>query len=130
MNGSGPARSENIGSVRNVTPSIRTRNAECPTHVMVGLRAIARLSYGTRAAAPGRRTNAAQILRIKKPAVGAPGEGADFPRAKATTARTITEPRISTTRRSIRTGRRRSRRGLDPRREQLVHHRRHDPREQ
>src|SRR6184192_358971 len=97
---------------------------------MVGLRAIARLSYGTRAAAPGRRTNAAQILRIKKPAVGAPGEGADFPRAKATTARTITELRISMNRRSIRTGKRRSRRRLDPRREQLVHHRRHDPREQ
>src|SRR2546425_11240004 len=96
---------------------------------MVGLRAIAALSYGTRAAAPGRRTNAAQILRTKKPAVGAPGEGTDLPRAKATTARTITEPRISTTRRSIRTGRRRSRHRLDPRREQLVHHRRDAPRE-
>src|SRR5438094_6573683 len=97
---------------------------------MVGLRAIAALSYGTRAAAPGRRTNAAQILRIKKPAVGEPGEGADLPRAKATTARTITEPRISTNRRSIRTGRRRSSHGLDPRREQLVHDRRDDAREQ
>src|SRR3989442_8735518 len=97
---------------------------------MVGLRAIAALSYGTRTAAPGRRTNAAQILRIKKPAVGAPGEGAGLPRAKATTARPITDPRISTTLRSIRTGRRRSRPRLDSRREQLVHHRPDDPREQ
>src|SRR2546428_13720427 len=97
---------------------------------MVGLRAIAALSYGTRPAPPPRRTTAAKTLRTKKPAVGAPGDGSDPPRAKATTARTIPEPRISTSRRSIRTGRRRSRRRLYPRREQLVHHRRDDPREQ
>src|SRR5438093_10989606 len=97
---------------------------------MVGLRAIAALSYGTRAAAPGRRTNAAQILRTKKPAVGAPGEGTDLPRVRATTARTITEPRISMNRRSIRTGTPRSRHRLDPRREPLVHPRSDDAREQ
>src|SRR3989442_14474511 len=97
---------------------------------MVGLRAIAALSYGTRVAAPGRRTKAAHILRTTKPAVGAPGEGADLPRTTATTARTITDPRISTTGRAIRTGRGRSRRRLDSRRQQFVHHGSHDPREQ
>src|ERR1044072_8870146 len=97
---------------------------------MVGLRAIAALSYGTRAAAPGRRTKAAQILRTRKPTVGTPGEAGDLPRADATTARTITEPRLSTSRRPLRTGARRSRRRLDSRREQLIHHRRHDAREQ
>src|SRR6266705_5916371 len=86
-----------------------------------GLRAIASLSYGTRVAAPGRRTNATQILRTRKPAVGAPGEAADLTRSKATTAKTITEPRISTSRRAIRTGRSRSCRRLDSRPEQLIH---------
>ena len=40
----GPAQFENIGSVRNVTPSIRTRNVAWPIHVRLGLRVMATLS--------------------------------------------------------------------------------------
>ena len=65
MKENGLARWENIGSVRNATPSIRTRNVEWPIHVRLGDRAIAALSYGTRGAAPERGVIETRILRPK-----------------------------------------------------------------
>src|SRR5262245_41035068 len=55
-----------MGSVRKVTPSIRTSMVECPIHVTLGLCMIARTSYGTRRAAPDRGTRELQALRAKK----------------------------------------------------------------
>src|SRR5262249_8201922 len=65
----GLARSEKIGSVRNVAPSMRTSMVEWPIHVMLGLFAMAARSYGTMGAAPGRPRSVAQALRRKKGAI-------------------------------------------------------------
>ena len=64
-NDTGLARSEKIGSVRNVTPSMRTSIVEWPIQVMLGFSAIAFASYGTNGAAPSRPTRDVQILRAK-----------------------------------------------------------------
>ena len=54
-NENGLARSENIGSVRNVTPSIRTSIVAWPIQVMPGLRWRPRGRSRRAGAAPGRR---------------------------------------------------------------------------
>src|SRR4029077_5811835 len=75
-NETGLARSEKIGSVRNVTPSMRTRNVEWAIHVMLGCSSIAVRSYGTRGAAPSRPTSDVQVFRAKKGRVTVgPGHG-------------------------------------------------------
>src|SRR2546422_7334028 len=89
----GLARSENIGSVRKVTPSIRTRNVEWPIQVRLGVRAIAVLSYGTRGAAPGRGDSVTQIRRPKNPSFPKKPR----PSCWASTRPTPTEVGISTT---------------------------------
>src|SRR5690242_19955513 len=65
-NVTGLARSENIGSVRNATPSMRTRNGEWPIHVTLGFARSAAGSYGTRGAAPSRPTTDVHAFRAKK----------------------------------------------------------------
>src|SRR5437867_9704928 len=65
-NDTGLARAENIGSVRNVTPSMRTRNVAWPIHVRLGFWRIAARSYGTRGAAPARPTSDVHAFRAKK----------------------------------------------------------------
>src|SRR5439155_19320234 len=75
-NDTGPARSEKIGSVKNVTPSMRTSNVEWPIHVRLGFSSMAARSYGTRGAAPSRPTSDVHVLRAKKGRVtSGPGHG-------------------------------------------------------
>ena len=64
-NPTGLARSEKMGSVRNVTPSMRTSIVEWPIHVMLGLRIIATRLKGTRCAPPVRGTSEVHALRRK-----------------------------------------------------------------
>src|SRR5689334_5720754 len=64
-NDTGLARGENIGSVRNVTPSMRTSIVECPIHVRLGFATIALGSYATRGAPPFRPTSDVHVFRAK-----------------------------------------------------------------
>src|SRR5262245_24972602 len=70
----GLARSEKIGSVMNVTPSMLTNIVEWPIHVMLGLRRIALRSNCTQRAAPARPVSEIHALRRKNGRVS-PGPG-------------------------------------------------------
>src|SRR5438093_5879773 len=79
-NDTGLARSEKIGSVRNVTPSMRTRNVEWPIHVRLGFPSMAAGSWGTRGARPSRPTSDVHALRVRKGRMTPrPGRGREPP---------------------------------------------------
>src|SRR3954447_7966619 len=69
MNENGLARSENMGSVSKLAPSIRTKNVECPIQVRLGSFRRAAGSYATLGAAPGLGLKLARILLAKNGSV-------------------------------------------------------------